>query len=466
VRTLCTTLLLQTAGLLTAAALARLHAPVVAVAVAAGVAIGGNAVVRTSYVVIAPALVATARELTRSNLWAGWCDSGCVVVGPLVATGLLAWRGPKLVFVTAAVIALGSAFAAVSLLRHDRRATRPTNSRREGVGEILASIRGRRHIASLLAVLMTQHVVMGFLDLMFVVLAIDVLDIGNSGSGVLITAFGVGAMFSTLAASRFTGRAPLAPVMVTALAVCSISMFTMGWRMSVLVAIVGLAVAGCSRSMVELCARILLQRSAPPQHLAAVFGVMEVLTSVGVAIGTGLAQWAIATVGPRTGLVLLGAGIAAAIVVLGPLVWRTDRDADVPVVAIALLRSMPIFAPLAPPALENVARAATERHVRQHEVVIHQGEEGHRYFAIASGEMQVITDGSHRATLHPGQGAGEVSLLVNIPRTATVVARQPSTVYEIDRDAFLLAVTGNDDAHLAAWWHIQSIGHIRPGVTD
>jgi hypothetical protein len=193
---------------------------------------------------------------------------------------------------------------------------------------------------------------------------------------------------------------------------------------------------------------------------------MEVLTSVGVAIGTGLAQWAIATVGPRTGLVLLGAGIAAAIVVLGPLVWRTDRDADVPVVAIALLRSMPIFAPLAPPALENVARAATERHVRQHEVVIHQGEEGHRYFAIASGEMQVITDGSHRATLHPGQGAGEVSLLVNIPRTATVVARQPSTVYEIDRDAFLLAVTGNDDAHLAAWWHIQSIGHIRPGVTD
>jgi len=307
---------------------------------------------------------------------------------------------------------------------------------------------------------------MGFLDLMFVVLAVDVLHIGSSGSGVLITAFGVGAMCSTLAASTFTGRAPLAPVMVTALAVCSVSLLTMGWRMSVVVAIAGLAIAGCSRSMVELCARILLQRSAPPEHLAAAFGVLEVLTSVGVAIGTGLAQWSIATVGPRTGLILLGAGIGVALAIAAPLVWGTDRDADVPVVAVALLRTMPIFAPLSPPALEDVARAAMERHVREQEVVIRQGEEGHRYFAIASGEMHVITDGRHRATLRPGQGAGEVSLLVNIPRTATVVASQPTTVYEIDRDAFLLAVTGNDDAHLAAWWHIQSLGHVRGGLSD
>jgi CRP-like cAMP-binding protein len=135
-------------------------------------------------------------------------------------------------------------------------------------------------------------------------------------------------------------------------------------------------------------------------------------------------------------------------------------------VAIALLRSMPIFAPLAPPVLEDLARAASERHVRSSEVIIRQGEQGHRYFAIAAGCMEVVTNGNHTALLHPGQGAGEVSLLVNIPRTATVAATQPTTVYEIDRDAFLLAVTGNTDAHLAAWWHLQTLGHVRPGPVD
>jgi CRP-like cAMP-binding protein len=136
------------------------------------------------------------------------------------------------------------------------------------------------------------------------------------------------------------------------------------------------------------------------------------------------------------------------------------------VVAVALLRSIPIFAPLSPPALEDVARAAVERQVRADEVVIRQGEQGHRYFAIAAGQMEVAIDGRHRATLGPGQGAGEVSLLANVPRTATVRATRPTTVYEIDRDAFLLAVTGNDDAQLAAWWHIQSIGQVRPGLAD
>jgi MFS family permease len=466
VGTLCATLLLQTAGVLIAAVLTRIDAPILVVALAAGITIGGTAVVRMSFVVIAPAFVATARELTRSNLWAGWCDSGCVVVGPLAAAALLAWRGPNLVFLIVAAVSLGSSVAAISLLPHERPFTRTATVRRSTVAETIASLRGRPRIVSLLLVMLTQHVVMGFLDLMFVVLAVDVLHLGNSGSGLLITAFGVGALCSTVAASTFTGRAPLAPVVVTALGVGAAAMMTIGWRMSLVVAVVGLGVAGCSRSLVELCSRILLQRSAPAHQLASVFGAMEVLTSVGVAMGTGLAQWAVATVGPRRGLVLLGAALLAVLVVAAPFVWKADRDADVPVVAIALLRSMPIFAPLAPPVLEDLARAASERHVRANEVVIRQGEQGHRYFAIASGSMEVVTDGRHTATLRPGQGAGEVSLLVNIPRTATVTAHEPSTLYEIDRDAFLAAVTGNTDAHLAAWWHLQTLGHVRPGLAD
>ncbi len=93
-----------------------------------------------------------------------------------------------------------------------------------------------------------------------------------------------------------------------------------------------------------------------------------------------------------------------------------------PVVEIALLRSVPLFAGLAAPALEGIARALVPVSLPGGAVVIRAGDEGDRYSAIADGEVEVIRDGACVARLGRAEAFGEFALLENVPRTATVVA--------------------------------------------
>ena len=122
--------------------------------------------------------------------------------------------------------------------------------------------------------------------------------------------------------------------------------------------------------------------------------------------------------------------------------------------AIAVLRTNPVFSPLPPAALESVARAAVERHVDAGVVLMQQGDVGDSYFAISSGQVDVVRDGVAVRRLGRGGGAGEVALLTDVPRTATVTTVEPSVVLEIEREPFLLAVTGHESARDAAWRHM------------
>lgn len=461
IRALTVVYAVQGIALGAAAVLAGRDASVLAVTVPAAVAIGGIAFVRPSYAVIAPGLVRSARELTAANLFAGYCDSGAVLIGPLVATAFLALGGPELVLVVCALFALVGVVATATMLGHDRPGSAATSSEspdheRPTLRDVVRSVRSRRNVPTLLLVLGTQHVLMGFIGPMFVILAVDELGMGGSGAGVLNIAFGIGALCSTVSATLLSGRGRLAPVVAICLGATAASLMVIGALPTVAVALVALAVAGLSRSLLDVTARILLQRSAPPQYLANVFAFIEVLTSVGLALGTVAAQVTVATVGPRWGLVIVGAVPAVVLFGTSRRLWQADQSADVPVVAIALLRTNAVFAPLPPAALEAVARAAVERHVDGGETLIQQGEVGDRYYAIASGSLEVRKDGLWVSTLTRGHGVGEVALLADVPRTASVVTVEPSIVFEIDREPFLVAVTGHEPAKDAAWRHIES----------
>ncbi len=455
IRALSAVYAIQAVSLTVSAVLAASEASVLAVAIPAAVAIGGIAFVRPSYAVIAPALVRTARELTASNLFAGYCDSGAVLLGPLVATAFLAIGGPELVLVVCAGFAVIGVVSTLTMLRHDRPVQPAGADERPSLREVVRSVRGRRNVPMLLAVLGTQHVLMGFIGPMFVILAVDELGMGGSGAGVLNIAFGIGALGSTVTATMLSGRGRVAPVVAVCLGAAAASLVLLGAFTTVGVALVALAAAGLSRSLLDVTTRILLQRSAPPQYLASVFAFIEVLTSVGLAVGTAAAQVAVATVGPRWGLVAMGALPALVLLATAARLWKADNTADVPVVAIALLRTNPVFAPLPPAALEAVARAAVERHVDGGETLIRQGDVGDRYYAIAGGSLEVRKDGQWVRTLTRSSGVGEVALLADVPRTATVVTIEPSVVFEIDREPFLVAVTGHEPSRDAAWRHIQ-----------
>jgi CRP-like cAMP-binding protein len=84
--------------------------------------------------------------------------------------------------------------------------------------------------------------------------------------------------------------------------------------------------------------------------------------------------------------------------------------------------------------------------------VIVQGDSGETFYAIADGTVDVVRDGSHVAELSRGDGFGELALLHNRPRNATVTARSDCLLYTLSADVFVPALTGNarpiDDAEL------------------
>ena len=127
----------------------------------------------------------------------------------------------------------------------------------------------------------------------------------------------------------------------------------------------------------------------------------------------------------------------------GRALFSLDAHAPVPVVQIALLRSLPLFAELPAPAVEGVAAALIPAEVAAGTVLIRQGEEGDAYFAIAAGEFDVLQDGRFLRRCGRGEGVGEIALLRVVPRTASVVARSDATVYKLAREPFLTAVLGH-----------------------
>ncbi len=457
-----------------AAALAAVETSVVLLAIPAAVAIGGVAFVRPGQAVIAPGTVRTARELTTANLVVGSIDATSVLLGPILATACLALGGAP------TVLALCGGFAVLGALavsgdvhrrtarraarRTDRSpATRPTPVRDRpgtatgatppvdartsaGLRATLRELRGRDHVVSILTVFTLQHVFMGVVGLMFVVLAVDELDMGSSGAGLLNIAFGVGAVASSIGSSVLAARGRLAPTVVGAAVLMAGGALAVGLVVEVAAASVGLAVAGFARSLLDVSARMLLQRSVPADHLAGTFAIIEVLTSVGLAIGTVCSQLAVATIGAPAGLVVCAAVVLTVVALTAAQVWRADRSADVPLVAITPLRSMPVFAPLPPATLELVARASHERTFAPGSVLMRQGEPGDVYHAVAGGEVEVDVDGRTVRRLGRGAGVGEVALLTDGPRTATVTAVQRTVTLEIAREQFLLAVTGDEAA--------------------
>ncbi len=125
----------------------------------------------------------------------------------------------------------------------------------------------------------------------------------------------------------------------------------------------------------------------------------------------------------------------------------------------SLLRQLPVFAPLPVWSLESVARSARELVVDDGTAVIIEGEPGDAFYAVVDGEFVVTRGAATVRTARRGDGFGEIALIADIPRTATVTSSARGLLLAVERDAFLLAVTGHEPAHEAAWQLAESMGH-------
>ena len=303
----------------------------------------------------------------------------------------------------------------------------------------------------LVVFLVAQCVALGAFDVIAVVLALDVLDLGESGAGYLNAALGAGGVLGAAATLTLIGRRHLVPPLLLG-AVCFGAAFVLlGAYPTAVGAFVLLAVAGGGSMIVDVAGRTLLQRIAPPDLLARVFALYEALVSGLIRDRRDPGPGARGSRRREGRARRDGTCSCLCLVLLRFRALRTiDEAATVPIVEISLLRSMRIFAPLPAPALEGLARSLEQVRTEPGTVIIREGDAGDRFYAIADGEVEISRAGKRLVSRGRGDGIGEIALLHDVPRTATVTATTDVLLYALDREPFVLAVTGHAPAAQAA----------------
>jgi cyclic nucleotide-binding protein len=163
----------------------------------------------------------------------------------------------------------------------------------------------------------------------------------------------------------------------------------------------------------------------------------------GLAVGSLLVPVLVYLGGSSLALAGVAAVLPLGIAFGGRHLLSLDGRARVPVVEIALLRSIPLFAELPALAIEGLAAALTPVEAPAGTVLIRQGDQGDAYYAVAAGHLDVVQDGRLIRECGRGEGVGEIALLRSIPRTATVTARTAATAYRLERERFLTAILGH-----------------------
>jgi MFS family permease len=435
--------LAQVAGMAGTAAAIGAGAPLAAYA-AAVVASTAVTATRPAQSALIPSLAATPDQLTAANVVAGWLEAAGAAAAGLLVGVLISLAGVGSVFAVCAGLGLAAALLVAGLRASSLAAEADADAEAgtAGVAEGLRLAVRQPRLRLMLALLTADAVVVGALDLLVVILALTVLGRPPSWAGYLEFAFGAGAVLAATVSALLVGRRLGGPILAAALGFSG-ALAAVAFGPGLAGTVILLAVAGAGHLLLEVATRTLLQRSVPPRLIGRIFGVLEGFTMAGLAVGALLVPALAHLGGSRLAVLGVAAVLPLAAVAGGRAVFRLDAGTAVPVVEIALLRSLPLFAELPAPAIEGLAAALRPVRLEAGAVLIRQGDPGDAYFAIAAGELDAEQDGHFLGRYGRGDGVGEIALLRAVPRTATVTAHTAATVYQLDRDLFLTAVLGH-----------------------
>jgi CRP/FNR family transcriptional regulator, cyclic AMP receptor protein len=107
------------------------------------------------------------------------------------------------------------------------------------------------------------------------------------------------------------------------------------------------------------------------------------------------------------------------------------------------LKRAPLFEGLSRAELVLISRVSEDLEVPAGKVLCREGEIGHEFFVIIDGEIDVTRDGEHLATRSSGDFFGEIALLEEMPRTASVTAKTPLRFFVLTRQAFMRLIDAN-----------------------
>jgi MFS family permease len=427
------------------------HSPAITVYVVATVTTVLGTVFRPAEASLIPLLAQSPEELTAANVSASTFDSLGVFAGPSIAAFLLAFGGPAAAFGFVVGTFSWSAFFVFRV--HSPAEDPGRERRRQGrFGGLAGGFRAIAHeprLRLLIALYGAQCLVAGSLGVFVVAIALKLLGLGTAGVGLLQAACGVGALLGAAVSLSLVGRARVATDFAIGLLLWGAPLLLIGAVPTAAIAAIALGVVGVGNTIVDISAMTLLQRSAPPDVAGRIFGCLESVIVGSLALGALLAPALIATVGVRGGLVATGALLP----VLSILRWRSlgqiDEGARIPEERLAALRAVPFLSALPVQTLEFLGGRLRDVTLAPGQTLFQAGDAGDRFYVLHEGALEIDLPGGTKVEEPPGY-VGEIALLRDIPRTATVRAQTPVSLWALDRDDFLDAVTGHARSYASA----------------
>jgi MFS family permease len=426
--------------------------PVIVYALAVATAIATTPY-RSAQGAVTPSLARSPTELTAANAVTSTVESVASFIGPALAGLLLGLASTDTVFaVTAGFVAVSTWFVLrIDAPRSEReRETEATTI----ASEALAGFRtlAREPALRVLVGLFTaQTFVAGAVQVYIVVVAIQLLELGDAGVGFLNSAMGVGALLGGVLALSLTGARRLSPAFMFGVVLWGVPLIALGLWPAAGFALIMLGLVGVGNSLVDVAAFTLVQRAVPDDVLARVFGVLQMLWLASVGVGAAVAPPLIEWLGLEAALIATGVFLPALVFLFGRKVAQIDAAAAAPDAdKLRVLGSVPIFAPLPGTALEHLTGRLVPMRLEPGTMIVREGDSGDRFYIVAEGVVEVSQSGAVLSELEPGGYFGEIALMRDIPRTATVTARTDVVLYALDREDFLAAVTGHPQAAEAA----------------
>ncbi len=444
--------LARTVLVLAAAAVVEYDGPVAVVFVLATLAPLFGTAFRPAQLALTPSLVENPQELTAANGVSSTLESVAFFVGPAIAGFLLAVADVATVFALNAATFLWSAalVGGIRIAATEPVVGDPDEPPEPKVGFVSEAMEGFRFVwrsadlRLVFAIYSAQTVVAGASYVFVVAIAFDLTDLGASGLGWLDSTLGVGSILGGLLAIGLATRKRLASDFGWGVIFWALPLLLIAIWPTVPVAFLAMAIIGAANPVVDINANTIIQRIAPDAVLGRVFGALESVLITTMALGALVMPLLIAGPGLRWGLVIVAVPIVAIGLAALSHLRRLDRSVSEPA-GVELLGSTPLFAPLARPLLEYLAGRMVRVAVPAGETVVHEGDVGDRFYVIESGSLAATFEGRPLSTMGPGECFGEIALLRDVPRTATVTAVEDSVLQAVERDDFLAAMSGDRD---------------------
>lgn len=403
-----------------------------------------------------PQLANGVEELAAANVASSTIESLGFLCGPALAGLLLALASVSAVVLFNAATFAWSAFLVLGIRRSmenepDPAAEPATGGPAEPSGGFLAEasagfrvILGSRDLRILVGLFCAQTVVAGASVVFSVAVALGLLGLSRSGLGYLNATVGIGGLVGGFVALGLVQRGRLARDFGVGVLLWSAPLLLVAAWPTTTAAVIMMVLLGLGNSVVDINGFTIIQRITPDETMSRVFGALESALIGTMAVGALLMPLLISTVGVRWALVIVGAGVASCALASPAALRRIDTVALAPA-GLELLRSVSLLSLLPEPVLDTLARALVRVELAEGDVVIQEGDHGDRFYVVESGSLTVSKEGRFVNSLGPGDYVGEIALLRDVPRTATVTAATPTVLQALDREHFLPAVTGKDD---------------------